>query len=196
MRPISLSRPDLYNRNVKQNEEITLIQAAANGDAESFNRLCERYYPAIVAIAFSQLSDRSLAEDAAQEAFFVAFRDLSKLKRSDHFGRWLARISRNVAVDIAKARTRDKLIPIEDCDSICEEQKEQDYHVEAVKNIIAGLPVKAREIIYLRFYNQMSYQEISNLLGISQQAVNGRIRRAKKIIAKELHHHGFAEVDL
>ena len=42
----------------------------------------------------------------------------------------------------------------------------------------------------------MSYQEISTLLGISQQAVNGRIRRAKKIIAKELHHQDFSEVDL
>jgi DNA-directed RNA polymerase specialized sigma24 family protein len=42
----------------------------------------------------------------------------------------------------------------------------------------------------------MSYQEIAHLLGISQQAVNGRIRRAKKTIAKELHHHGFAKVDL
>ena len=181
---------------MKQNEETILVQAAANGDAESFNSLCERYYPAIVAICYSQLSDRSLAEDAAQEAMFIAFCNLSKLKNINLFGRWLAGISRNVASDMAKARKKETFLPTADCDLVSKEQKEQDDHVEAVKNIIAGLPVKAKEIIYLRFYNQMSYHQISNLLGISQQAVNGRIRRAKKIIAKELHHQDFAEVDL
>lgn len=181
---------------MKQNEEIILIQAAAKGDTESFNRLCEQYYPIIVAICYSQLSDRSLAEDATQEAFFAAFRNLSKLKKADYFGKWLVRICRNIAADMAKAKKKEALISTKDCDSIPKEQNEQDDHVEAVKKIIAELPVKVREIIYLRFYNQMSYQEIGNLLGISQQAVNGRIRRAKKIIAKELHHQGFAEVDL
>ena len=178
---------------MKQNKEIILIQAAVGGDIESFNRLCEQYYPVIVAICYSQLTDRGLAEDAAQEALFVAYRDLSKLKNASRFGRWLAGICRNIAADMAKARTRDKLIAI---DSSSKEQIEQDDNVEAVKNIIAALPVKAREIIYLRFYNKMSYQEIASMLGISQQAVNGRLRRAKKIIAKELHRQNLAEVDL
>ena len=171
MRPILLLPTDLYNRNVKQNEEITLILAAAKGDTESFNRLCERYYPVIVAICYSQLSDRSLAEDAAQEAFFAAFRNLSKLKKADHFDKWLVRICRNIAVDMAKRRKKEAFISAEDCDSVSKEHNERDDHVEAVKKIIAELPGKIREIIYLRFYNQMSYQEIGNLLGISQQAV-------------------------
>ena len=82
---------------MKQNDEIILISAAADGDTDSFNKLCNRYYPVMVAIAYSQLSDRSLAEDAAQEALFVAFRDLSKLKKAKYFGRWLARICRGIA---------------------------------------------------------------------------------------------------
>ena len=121
---------------MKQNEEIILIQAAAKGDTESFNRLCERYYPVIVAIAYSQLTDRALAEDAAQEAFFAAFRNLSKLKRADHFGRWLVRICRNIAVDMAKARKKETLISTKDCYSVSKEHNEQDNHVEAVKKII------------------------------------------------------------
>ncbi len=196
MRPITSLFTDLYNRNVKQNEEIILIQAAAEGNAESFNSLCKHYYSAIVAICYSRLSDRGLAEDAAQEAFFVAFRDLSKLKKASFFGRWLTGISRNIAHDMAKARKRDMHIPIEDCDSVSKGQNERDYHVEAIKNIIDGLPVKLKEVIYLRYYNQLSYQEISNMLGITKEAVNGRLRRAKKSIAKILHHQDFIEVDL
>ena len=181
---------------MNQKEETTLVLAAAEGDAESFNRLCEWYYPAIVAICYSQLADCGLAEDAAQEAFFAAFRDLSKLKRADHFGRWLVRICRNISSDMAKARKRDKHIPVEDCDLVSKEQNVQDDYVEAIKNIIAGLPVKLKEVIYLRYYNQLSYQDISNMLGITNEAVNGRLKRAKKSIAKKLHHQTSIEVDL
>ena len=181
---------------MEQNDEINLVQAASNGDIDSFSRLCERYYPAITAIAYSQLFDRGLAEDAAQETLFVAFRNISKLKKAKHFGRWLAGICRNIASDMAKARRRNKLIPIEDCESFTSEDNKQDSHDELVRSIIARLPDKMREVIYLRYYNKMSYQEISKLLGISQEAVNGRLRRAKKIIAKELVRRASVEVNL
>jgi len=197
LRPMTTPKRDLYNRDVKDNTETNLVQAASNGDADSFSRLCERYYPAMVAIAYSQLADRGLAEDAAQEAFFVAFRDISKLKKANHFGRWLAKISRNIASDMAKARRRDKLIPIEDCDSVSnDEDKQVNNNVEVVRRIISDLPVKIREVIYLRYYDKMSYQQISDMLGISQEAVNGRLRRAKKLIAKKLLRKGSVEVKL
>ena len=143
MRPISLLSTDLYNRNVKQNEEIILIQAAANGDTESFNRLCVQYYPVIVAICYSHLADRGLAEDAAQEAFFAAFRNLSKLKRAEHFGRWLVRISRNIAVDMAKTRIKEASISTEDFDYAFEERNEPDDHVEAVKKLSRACPLRS-----------------------------------------------------
>ena len=185
MRPIMPIKTDLYNRDVKDNTEQNLVQAASNGDADSFSRLCERYYSAMVAIAYSQLADRGLAEDAAQEAFLVAFRDISRLKKASHFGRWLAKISRNIASDMAKARRRDKHIPIEDCDFVSNDKDEKD-NVDVVRRVISELPAKIREVIYLRYYEKMSYQKISNMLGISQEAVNGRLRRAKKTIAKKL----------
>jgi RNA polymerase sigma-70 factor (ECF subfamily) len=187
---------DLYNRDVKDKTETNLVQATSNGDADSFSRLCERYYSAMVAIAHSQLADRGLAEDAAQEAFFVAFRDISKLKNANHFGRWLAKISRNIASDMAKARRRDKLIPIEDCDSVSNDEDKEDNNVEVVRRIISELPVKIREVIYLRYYDKMSYQQISDILGISQEAVNGRLRRAKKLIARKLLRKASLEVKL
>lgn len=55
-----------------QRPDITLVEAAVDGDAESFTELCRRYYPAMVAIAHSILGDRDLAEDAAQQAFAKA----------------------------------------------------------------------------------------------------------------------------
>jgi len=187
---------DLYDRDVKDNTETTLVRAALNGDADSFGRLCEQYYSAMVAIAYSRLRDRDLAEDTAQEAFFVAFRDLSKLKKASRFGSWLTRICRNVASDTAKARARHRIAPIQDCESLSNSEGKEPDNVEIVRSIIAELPVKMKEVVFLRYYSQMSYQQIADLLEISQEAVNGRLRRARKIIAGELGRRVSVEVDL
>jgi len=196
LRPILSHLTDIYNRNVKQNEETNLVQAAAGGDIESFNRLCERYYPALVAICYSRLADRDLAEDAAQEALFVAYRDLSKLKKAGRFGRWLTGICRNIAANMAKARIKERQVMIRGDNPVAISEHKQKDHIEAVRDIISTLPAKMKEVIFLRFYNQMSYQDIAKLLGISQQAVNGRLRRAKKLIVKKLNRLTPIEVDL
>ena len=187
---------DLYSRDVKDNTETTLVRTALNGDADSFGRLCERYYSAMVAIAYSRLRDRDLAEDTAQEAFFIAFRDLSKLKKASRFGRWLTRICRNIDSDTAKTRASDMLTPIEDSYFHSYDKDKQDDNVEAVRHAVSSLPVRLKEVVYLRFYNQMSYQQISNILGVSQEAVNGRLRRARKIVARELRRRASVEVEL
>ena len=97
---------------------------------------------------------------------------------------------------MAKARIKERQVPAEDCNHVTISEHKQNDHIEAVRDIISTLPAGIKEVILLRFYNQMSYQEIAKLLGISQQAVNGRLRRAKKIIVNKLHHHDIAEVDL
>ena len=187
---------DLYDRDVKETKETTLVQAALNGDADSFGRLCEQYYSAMVAIAYSRLRDRDLAEDTVQEAFFVAFRNLSKLKETNRFDRWLARICRNVAVDAAKQRTKNKPISIEDFDCPSNDSDKRGDDVELVRDVVFSLPARLQEVVYLRFYNRMSYQQISDILGISEEAVNGRLRRAKKAIAKKLRRIASIEVKL
>jgi RNA polymerase sigma-70 factor (ECF subfamily) len=187
---------DIYSRYVKENTEITLVRAALNGDADSFGALCERYYCSMVAIAYSRLSDRDLAEDAAQEAFFVAFRHISKLNKENHFSRWVAGICRNIASDMAKARIRNKVLSIQDCEPLSKDQAKEAGDVEIVRSIVAELPVKMKEVVFLRYYNQMSYQQIADVLGISQEAVNGRLRRAKRTVARELRRRASLEVEL
>ncbi|NQT02194.1 MAG: sigma-70 family RNA polymerase sigma factor, partial [Planctomycetes bacterium] len=82
--------------------DTTLVRSAINGDAEGFTKLCQRYYPAMVAIAHSVLGDRHLAEDAAQQAFAKAAVKLPQLKKESRFAGWLAVICRNIAKDMAR----------------------------------------------------------------------------------------------
>jgi len=74
---------------VTDKSEEGLVEAAQNGRLDSFAALYERHYNSMVALAYSVLADRHLSEDAAQQAFAIACRDLPKLKSKDKFGTWL-----------------------------------------------------------------------------------------------------------
>lgn len=174
-----------------QRSDLALVEAAVNGDCESFTELCRRYYPPMVAIAHSVLGDRHLAEDAAQQAFAKAVRKLPQLKNKNKFAGWLASICRNAALDLA--RNTEKLCTAEGLSAIAAEPHEEDS-CQAVRKAIGKLSASGRELIFLRFYDGASYEKISAVLGLSEQAINGRLRRAKKKIAEYLRRNGFGEV--
>ena len=173
--------------------DSALVEAALNGDPDGFTELCRRYYPAMVAIAHSVLGDQHLAEDAAQQAFANAVRKLPQLSRKDRFPQWLAAICRNAALDLAGGR--ETHCTNDDLSALPTKPKESDA-AEAVREAIGRLPPSDREVIFLRYYDGMTYESISAVLGISGQAINGRLRRAKKKIADYLRRSGFAEVEL
>ena len=183
-----------------QKPDLTLVEAAINGNADSFTELCRRYYPAMVAIAHSVLGDRHLAEDAAQQAFAKAARRLPQLKKKGKFAGWLAVICRNAARDMARTvGAGQRACPVtctdEDLSTIAA-KSHQDGPTEAVKEALSKLSASAREVIFLRYYDGMSYEDISAVLGISEQAINGRLRRAKKKMANYLRRNGFGEAQL
>lgn len=177
---------------MRQEPDSVLVDAAVNGDAESFTELCRRYYPAMVAIGHSILGDRHLAEDAAQQAFANAVRTLPQLRKKSRFAKWLAAICRNAALDMLK---KQDAIGTGDDVSATAEARSNDA-TDVVREAIGCLSASDREVIFLRFYDGMTYERISAVLGISTQAINGRLRRAKKKIAGHLRRAGFGEVDL
>jgi RNA polymerase sigma-70 factor (ECF subfamily) len=147
----------------------------------------------MVAVAHSVLGDRHLAEDAAQQAFAKAAVKLPQLKKENRFASWLAVICRNIAKDMA--RKTEKFQSTDDL-SIAATEARDDETIEVVRQAIRKLSASARELVFLRFYDGMSYEQISTVLGISEQAINGRLRRVKKKIAGYLRHNGFSEVSL
>jgi RNA polymerase sigma factor (sigma-70 family) len=175
---------------VQSESERELVEAAIGGDIESFGELCGRYYAAMVAVAYAVLSDHQLAEDAAQESFARALVNLRNLKNRNRFAPWLAAICRNVAKDMVKAKA--KQISTEDLSQVARKNNDNEIH-RAVRRAIEQLPVPAKELIVLRYYNSLSYEQISSVLGISQAAINGRLLRAKRKMAKYLRKNGFPE---
>lgn len=176
-----------------EDTDANLVAAALRGDAESFSGLCRRYYPALVAIAYAQLADRAMAEDAVQEALLVAYRDIVKLKAPERFAQWVATICRNTAIDMAKARARNRHAEIADCGAAPGMSDQEDDEVALVREVVLRLDPSLRDIVYLKYYNRMSYDQIAQMLGISEEAVNGRLRRARDRIRQELERRRSTE---
>ncbi len=174
-----------------QEPDTTLVKAAIKGDTESFTELCRRYYPAMVAIAHSILGDRDLAEDAAQMAFAKAAVKLPQIKNKTKFPGWLAAICRNLARDLIRRENGHQRT--NELSSIATKTNSDDS-TEIVREALNKLSASGKEMIYLRFYNGLSYEQISSVLGISEQAINGRLRRAKKKMAQILRREGFGKV--
>jgi len=175
---------------VPEKSEINLIEAAAGGDIDSFGELCRRYYPAMAAIAYAVLSDHQLAEDAAQESFARALVGLRSLKNKDRFAPWLAAICRNVAKDMLAAKARQ--ISADDISKVAETDNSNEND-SAIRRAIEQLPESAKDLVVLRYYDGLSYEQISSVLGISKASINGHLTRAKRKMADYLKRNGFPE---
>jgi len=161
-----------------------------DGDIDSFGKLCERYYSAQVAVAYNVLGDHQLAEDAAQEAFARALVNLRKLKDPSRFGSWLAQICRNVAVDMARARLRERS---NGADTLVPDNGNDEAMLRTVRKAIDKLPVAMKEVVILRYYDHCSYEQMADVLGLSRTTVNGRLTRAKRKLAQQLRRLGVLE---
>ena len=170
--------------------EIKLVEAAQRGHLESFGILYERYHSSMVALAYSMLADTEMAEDAAQDVFAVACRDIANLKSKEKFAAWLAGICRNTAKQILRSKGRD-IVP-KDGQVTASFLSDGDNQFRTVINrAIRQLKPAERELIVLRYYDDLPYERIASVLDISVQAVNGRLVRAKRKIAKYLKRNGF-----
>ena len=172
--------------------EAQIVQAAQNGHLASFAALYEQYHSAMVAVAYTVLRDVHLAEDTAQEVFAIACRDLAALRCTDKFGAWLAGICRNVARSML--RSQGKAFPI-DVEVRAENQDDRRQRADAIRRAVWRLRPAERELIVLRYYNNLPYERIGSVLGISTQAVNGRLIRARRKIENYLRRDGFTGED-
>ena len=170
---------------MNSNSDKQLVQAAASGCIDSFGQLYERYYGSIAALAYSILADRQIAEDTAQEVFAIACRDIGNLKNKEKFGPWLAGICRNTAKQMLRTN-RVTQVSSERVAASSRRDGDGDGQQIAVIQALKKLKGSERELITLRYYDNLPYETIAKVLGISIQAVNGRLLRAKRKMAKYL----------
>jgi len=153
-----------------------LVLAALRGDVDGFVTLCHRYYRPLVTIARAVVGDGHLAEDAAQEPLAKACRHLGDLQDPARFGAWLATICRRQAADLLRRRPGHESLGARD---VAAAQPDPDAEVDALRAAIDQLPAASRELLYLRYRSDLSYEAIASLLDTTPEAVHGRLRRTK-----------------
>ena len=174
-----------------EQSDAVLVEAAQQGRLGSFGALYQRYHNPIVALAYAQLGDKHSAEDAAQEVFAIACRDLQSLRERDKFGAWLGGICRNVTKQMLRVKTRTSPLPIESEEVAADGQPEQEEQWDAVRKAVWKLPEAERELVVMRYFNGFSQARISQVLDMTPAAVNGRLTRAKRRIAELRVRDGF-----
>jgi RNA polymerase sigma-70 factor, ECF subfamily len=164
--------------------DAELVEAACGGDVASFRELYERHYRMAVGIAHSRLADPHLAEDAAQEAFAVVCRRLTSLRDGRRFGQWLGTICRRTANRLR--RTKANYAVFDDIPTDETASNGDARETARVRAAVESLEASAREVVMLHYFSGLSYEQISQTLGISTQSVHGRLQRARRALGRAL----------
>ena len=180
-----------------KNDDVQLIQRVLSGDDTAFSALVKKYQRSVHALAWRKVGDFHIAEDITQETFLKAYQRLSTLKEPQSFASWLYVITANHC----KAWLRKKRMwtqSLEDTSSAQLEKATYSGHIiaenermteetqrEVVKKLLAKLQESDRTVITLYYLGGMTYEEISNFLGVSVGAIKSRLHRARQRLKKE-----------
>jgi RNA polymerase sigma factor (sigma-70 family) len=162
-----------------------LIQAAQSGDVEAFDLLVVRFRDMAVGYAYSILRDFGLAEDASQEAFIQAYRDLKTLREPKAFPAWLRRIVFKQCDRLSRGK-RLALVPMEEARTAqdqAESPLERVHQLESretVMQMVDRLPESERAAITLFYINGYSMAEVGDFLETPTDTIKSRLHSARK----------------
>lgn len=171
-----------------------LIARAKRADHAAYRELVNRYKLSGYGIALAVLRHQSDAEDALQEAFIKAYVYLHSYSTKFRFYTWFSTIVRNVA--LSHLRARDWLVTplnediVRPMRTALEESPElaalASSRHEIVRQAVAALPERYRRVLILRYWHELSYEEIAGVTEQSLAAVKTQLFRAKALLAETL----------
>ncbi len=166
------------------------IQRAQRGDAQAFDRLVARYYRRVYTLCLRLLDDPAEAEDATQEAFWRAYRHLNRYDPQRPFRPWLLSIAAHHALDrLRRRRRRSEQQPWPDATPAAEEASPEEVLLQRetqalVQRCVNDLPPLDRALVLLRYWEEASYEEMAQALGLTVSAVKSRLFRARRALAE------------
>lgn len=185
-------------------EDSVLIRKCLEGDEKSFEKLLNRYKGPVFSICLRMVRNRDDAEDISQDVFIRVFNMLDRYNPSFPFSSWLFRITSNLCIDFLRKNKRTVLSidsPVEGKDGEMlrqfesneqgpEKRMELKEKMEYLEQSIGTLPERYRIIVIMRHQEHLSYEQISEMLGIPLGTVKARIHRARKMIVEYFNKHG------
>lgn len=165
--------------------ERELVAAALQGDPEAFASLVARHRPRIEAVV-ARMLPADEAEEVVQEALLRAYLGLSQLRAADRFAAWVC----GIAVNLAKMRLRRhavqrQALAIAGADALVTADEDREL-LALVRDAVDLLPAGQRDVVLMHYVDELSCEEIANLLGTTPGAVRVRLHRARAALRREL----------
>jgi RNA polymerase sigma-70 factor (ECF subfamily) len=176
---------------LKSLADNTLVEMYSKGNDKAFDELLARYQSKLYSYIYFIVRNVTLAEDLFQETFVKVITTIRQgnYSESGRFGAWLTRIAHNLIIDYFRQDKSENTISNDETESdLFNDVDLSDDDVETkmvntqvlsdVRRLIGALPSSQREVVYMRFYQDLSFREIADLTGVSINTALGRMRYA------------------
>ncbi|WP_022851861.1 RNA polymerase sigma factor [Limisalsivibrio acetivorans] len=180
-----------------------IVAKVLGGDSSSYELLIRKHQSKLFATAFNMVKNRELAEDIVQESFMRGFQKLDTLKNHAQFYPWLKRIALNLALNHFEKEKRVLDVENDEDDTnffenIAGGETPEEFSLKEemrryVRQFVEALPDRLRVVVLLREVEDMSYEEISEMLNIPLGTVRSRLFNARAIIKERLIKQGLAD---
>ncbi|HCW03547.1 MAG TPA: hypothetical protein DGK91_02785 [Clostridium sp.] len=161
-------------------EDIRLVKEVLNGNLDSFNILVNKYELNIIKFVYNMIRDKEASEDIAQEVFITIYNKLYMYNPNYKFSNWVLQIARNKCIDYIRKYKRVYESNLEDVKEIRsneispEQFAEFNETKEMVQNYINSLSPLDRQLVLLRYTQELTFYDIGEILNMSESAVKRR----------------------
>lgn len=177
-------------------DQENIIARARRGDADAFEQLVVAYRDQVFRLALRMCGSEADADEVAQEAFLSAWKALPNFRGESQFSTWLYQLTTHAAIDLMRWEKRQ--IAAADITEVSaadpapspQQQAEQSEQREIVRDAILQLAPEQREVVVLRFMEELSYEEIGAVLKLPSGTVKSRLNRAKAQLKEILSKSG------
>ncbi len=179
-------------------QDFKLIDDAVNGqDQQAFALLMQRYKKPVYHMILKMVRNVDDAEDLTIEAFAKAFKNLHKFKKDFTFSTWLFRIATNNTIDFIRKKRLDTMsldtsfkddngdsvtIDVQDKNLNPQEEAIKAQKIELVQMFVTKLPAKYQRLVRLRYFDELSYEEIAKELEAPLGTVKAQLHRARELM--------------
>jgi RNA polymerase sigma-70 factor (ECF subfamily) len=168
-------------------DRIYVIQAQL-GDDDAFMKLVDHYSGRLLYYIRRFLEDADRSDDVLQEVWLTVYRKINTVRDVSAFSVWLFRIARNRAIRLLRDESRYVFVEQYDESNLIDDDRESLLFddIDRLHRVLRTLSPSQKEAIVLRFFEDMNYQEISDIMGCSVGTVRSRIHYAKRELRKKM----------
>jgi RNA polymerase sigma-70 factor (ECF subfamily) len=174
-----------------QLRELVLVLRCQAADPDAFAEIVNRYGPRLRYYLLKLLGHPEAAVDASQEVWLDVYRGIARLRRPESFRTWLYRVARDRAARVLRqSRSRPRTVGD---DQLADAEVVEDFTAEDAARIHSALDrlsAEHREVLVLRFMDDLSYEEISQVIGCHLGTVKSRIHHAKRLLRRAMEELG------